>query len=103
MNAVLSVLLCADGSDDVGSRRGEGMERRLGAHQAGTDPGDTRLRRPVTLVYAEDFQRITDAIAAERPIKRWSRAKKEALIRGDWDAVIGVEPRLPDHKNKLAT
>ena len=103
MNAFLFVLLCADGSDDVGSRRGEGMERRFGAHQAGTDPGDTRLRRPVTLVYAEDFQRITDVIAAESPIKGWSRARKEALIRGDWDAVIGIGLCLPDHRNKPAT
>ena len=86
-----------------GRRGARAWRGALGAHQAGTDPGDTRLRRPVTLVYAEDFQRITDAIAAERPIKGWSRAKKEALIRGDWDAVIGVEPCLPDHKNKLAT
>ncbi len=39
------------------------------------------------LVYAERFDRITDAIAAERRIKGWSRAKKEALIAGDWDRV----------------
>jgi putative endonuclease len=41
-------------------------------------------RRPVTLVYAEWFERISDAIAAERQVKSWSRAKKEALIRGDF-------------------
>jgi len=38
-------------------------------------------------VYSEWFQRITDAIAAERQIKGWSRAKKEALIRGDFGAL----------------
>jgi len=37
----------------------------------------------VKLVFAEKLDRITDAIAAERQIKNWSRAKKEALIRGD--------------------
>jgi putative endonuclease len=36
------------------------------------------------LVFAEERDRITDAIAAERQIKNWSRAKKEALIRGDF-------------------
>jgi putative endonuclease len=41
----------------------------------------------VTLVYAEWFDRITDAIAMERRIKGLSRAKKEALIAEDWDRV----------------
>jgi putative endonuclease len=39
----------------------------------------------VSLVWSEHFDRITDAISAERQIKGWSRAKKMALIRGDWD------------------
>jgi putative endonuclease len=39
------------------------------------------------LVFAQEFQRITDAIAAERQVKGWRREKKEALIRGDWDAL----------------
>jgi putative endonuclease len=37
------------------------------------------------LVFSQWFDRIIDAIAAERQIKGWSRAKKEALIRGDFD------------------
>ena len=45
--------------------------------------GYTASRRPVVLVWQQDFQRITDAIAAERRLKGWSRAKKEALIRGE--------------------
>jgi len=39
------------------------------------------------LFFAQEFQRITDAIAAERQLKGWSRAKKEALIRGDYDTI----------------
>jgi putative endonuclease len=46
--------------------------------------GYTYARRPVVLVWSEYFDRTTDAIAAERKLKGWSRAKKEALIRGDW-------------------
>jgi len=38
-------------------------------------------------VWSEYFDRITDGIAAERQLKGWSRAKKEALIRSDWEAV----------------
>ena len=86
-------LRCSDGSYYVGSARGESLDKRLSEHQAGTYPGYTSRRRPVTLVYAEQFDRITDAIAAERRIKGWSRAKKEALIRGDWDALQQLAKR----------
>jgi len=41
----------------------------------------------VRLVFVEVYERITDAIARERQIKGWSRAKKEALIRGDYEAL----------------
>ena len=59
----------------------------MAEHNAGTFGGFTSLRRPVDLVYSESFERITDAIAAERRIKGWSRAKKEALVRGDFEAI----------------
>jgi hypothetical protein len=49
--------------------------------------GYTATRRPVTLVYSEYFDRIVDAVSAERQIKRWSRGKKEALIRRDYEAL----------------
>ena len=93
MSAFVYILRCADGSYYVGSARGESLERRMGEHQAGTFAGYTSRRRPVTLVYAEQFLRITDAIAMERRIKGWSRAKKEALIRGDWDALTRLAKR----------
>ena len=93
MNALVYMLRCADGSFYVGSARGENLDKRVGEHQAGTLGGNTATRRPVELVYAEGFQFITDAIAAERRIKGWSRAKKEALIRGDWDQVQWLAKR----------
>ncbi|WP_041929045.1 GIY-YIG nuclease family protein [Methylorubrum extorquens] len=87
MTAFVYMLRCADGSYYVGSARGDSLDGRLAEHQAGTHAGYTYRRRPVTLVYAEWFDRITDAIAMERRIKGWSRAKKEALIAEDWDRV----------------
>jgi putative endonuclease len=51
-------------------------------------------------VYFEAFQRITDAIAAERQIKGWSRAKKEALIRGDFGALPALARRSVKVKPK---
>ena len=84
MSAFVYILRCADGSYYVGSARGDTLDKRVGEHEGGEIDGYTSTRRPVTLVFAEQFERITDAIAAERRIKGWSRAKKEALIRGDW-------------------
>jgi putative endonuclease len=56
--------------------------------------GDYTSRRlPVELVFSESFERITDAISVERQIKGWSRAKKEALIRGEFSALPGLSSR----------
>ena len=84
MNAWVYILRCRDGKYYVGSARGD-LGRRVDEHNAGVYPGFTKSRRPVVLVYAQDFDRIADAIAAERQLKGWSRAKKEALIAGDFD------------------
>jgi putative endonuclease len=84
MNAFVYILRCSDGSYYVGSARGS-LERRIFQHNAGAFGGYTFTRRPVVLVYHEDFERITDAIAAERKLKGWSRAKKQALIAGDFE------------------
>ena len=86
MSAFVYILRCADGSYYVGSTRAN-VEERLAQHQSGIFDGYTARRRPVTLVFAEEFERITDAIAAERQVKGWRRDKKEALIRRDWAAL----------------
>jgi putative endonuclease len=82
--AFLYILRCADGSYYTGTAR-SGLEQRIAEHNAGNYDGYTASRRPVTLVFSQWFDRITDAIAAERQVKGWSRAKKEALIRSDFE------------------
>ena len=84
--AWLYILRCADGSYYVGTTRTT-LEYRLAEHNSGHHGGYTAKRLPVTLVYSQWFDRVTDAITAERQVKGWSRAKKEALIRGDFDAL----------------
>ncbi len=88
------MLLCADGSFYTGCTTD--LDTRFGQHQAGTLGGYTAIRRPVELVWAEEFQHIDDAIAAERRIKGWSRAKKKALIAGDWPAIQRLASRAKD-------
>jgi putative endonuclease len=92
MGAWLYILLCSNGSYYIGTTRGS-LDRQLAEHQAGTFGGYTARRRPVTLVYHQHFQRITDAIEAERQVKGWRREKKEALISGDFELLPALSRR----------
>jgi putative endonuclease len=77
------MLRCADGSFYVGITND--LEFRVGQHQFGIDPDCyTVTRRPVELVHSADFCNVDDAIAWEKQLKGWSRAKKVALIENDW-------------------
>jgi putative endonuclease len=53
----------------------------------------TFTRRPVKLIFDERYERIADAIVAERRIKGWSRAKKEAYMRGDFGRLRALANR----------
>jgi len=86
------MLRCADGSYYVGTTRGS-LDKRMGEHQSGAFAGYTASRRPVQLVFSQEFQRITDAIAAERQMKGWRREKKEALIRNDYSILPALVRR----------
>ena len=86
MGAYVYIVRCADARYYVGTTRGS-LEKRIAEHNMGTFGGYTKSRRPVTLVYHQAFERITEAIAAERQLKGWSRAKKEALMRGDFSTL----------------
>jgi putative endonuclease len=91
MAAWAYILKCADGSYYVGCTTN--IDQRWGEHQAGTFPGYTAKRRPVEMVWAEECQTVHDAIAIERQVKGWSRMKKQALIRGDVQALPGLSKK----------
>ena len=75
------ILRCADRSYYVGHT--QSVAQRIEAHNAGRAALHTSLRRPVALVYSEPAPDEVTAVQRERQIKRWTRAKKEALIAGD--------------------
>ncbi len=77
------LLRCNDGSYYAGHT--DNLDARLAQHQQGVIVSYTAARRQVHLVWCEAFPTRDDAFAAERRVKGWSRAKKEALIGGDWD------------------
>jgi putative endonuclease len=79
------LLRCRDGSYYTGHT--DDLEKRMAEHQQGMGADWTRRRRPVELVWSGWVGERYDALAFERRVKNWSRAKKEALIAGDWEKV----------------
>lgn len=79
------LLRCNDGSYYTGHT--EDLEFRLAQHRSGELAGYTAKRLPVRLVWCETFPTRDEAFDAERKLKGWSRAKKEALIAGDWERI----------------
>ena len=83
--AWMYILECADGSYYVGSTND--LERRIWEHNEDTGAKYTARRRPVKLVYAAEFSSIAEAYEREKQVQGWGRAKREALIRGDYAAL----------------
>ncbi len=93
------IVECSNASYYAGSTKD--LERRIRQHNAGTGANHTRKYGPVQLVYYEEFERIDDAFYREKQIQKWSRKKKEALIRANYDrlsklARCRTQFRLPD-------
>ncbi len=79
------LLRCSDGSFYAGHT--DNLDVRIAQHDTGLAGSYTAARRPVALVWSENFSSREEALAAERRIKGWNRAKKQALIAGDWDRI----------------
>jgi predicted GIY-YIG superfamily endonuclease len=60
------------------------LETRIAQHESGMLPGFASDHAPIQLVWSQEFATRHEALTAERKIKGWSRAKKMALIQGDW-------------------
>lgn len=101
MPYAIYILKCSDGTYYTGSTKD--LEGRVHEHQTGVHPDAyTFQRRPVQLVWSEVVETYPEAYQWEHKIKGWSRAKKEALIRGDFDAIheIVKAERKRREKNK---
>ena len=91
--AFIYILRCADGSYYTGITR-RSVEERVSEHAQGLIEGCyTASRLPVTLAFSEYYERFDEAVAAERRIKGWSRAKKDAYIRGDFERLSMLAQR----------
>lgn len=100
MPYLVYILQCCDGSYYTGST--DDIKKRLWQHEQGLVPSAyTFSRRPVKLVWtSEEQQHYYDALRWERQIKGWSRAKKQALIRGDFDIIHEIVKTERKQKEK---
>src|SRR5690606_17546027 len=87
------IVQCSDKSYYTGVT--SNLEKRLNEHNTGLFKGYTSKRLPVQLMYSQRYSDINDAIRAEKQIKGWSRAKKEALIRNDIEALVQLSHSHP--------
>ena len=78
------MLQCVSGRLYIGHTND--LDRRLAEHQNGESQYTARWR-PVTLIWSETYPSQHDAFHRERQVKRWSRGKKLALARGDWESL----------------
>jgi putative endonuclease len=82
----LYILKCINGVYYVGHT--DNIDQRMSQHNLGLiNNCYTKNKRPVELVYLQDFPTRDAAFSAERQIKGWSRKKKEAFIKGDWKEI----------------
>lgn len=79
------ILGCSDSSFYTGHT--DNLEKRLEEHAAGVTGSYTATRRPLELLFSQEFSSREEALAAELQIKGWSRNKKKALIAGDWQEI----------------
>jgi len=79
------ILRCADGSYYTGHT--DDLERRMAEHRHGGFCDFTSRRLPVALAWGQEFPSRVEALTAERQVKKWSRAKKDALVAGNWGQV----------------
>ncbi|WP_339869986.1 GIY-YIG nuclease family protein [uncultured Algoriphagus sp.] len=97
------ILKCSDNTFYTGVTNN--LERRLAEHSEGIDPFCyTAKRRPLELVFVQEFQEIKEAISFEKQIKGWSKKKKLAMINDEWDKLkeLAVCKNETSHKNLKA-
>ena len=96
------IIKCSDGTYYTGITNNP--ERRFNQHSLGFNKESyTYSRRPLELVYCELFTDFNLAIEWETRLKKWSKAKKEALINDNWEKLseLAACKNVTSHLNKL--
>ena len=85
------ILECSDGSFYVGST--VDLQGRVWQHDHGEGAAYTRRRRPVTLVWSAQFDRVDQAFPFEKRVQGWNRRKRQALIEGRYEDLPELSSR----------
>ena len=92
MTYTVYMLECADGAYYIGMT--EDLEIQIAEHQSGHNPSAyTFRRRPVKLAWSQSFASEHQAFLRERQVKGWTRAKKRALVEGNWNLIHEIVER----------
>ncbi|MDD4101374.1 MAG: GIY-YIG nuclease family protein [Kiritimatiellae bacterium] len=83
MNWYTYILRCSNGSFYVGHTNS--VENRFARHLQKSGARHTASYEPERIEYTEEFDSEKEAIRRERQIKKWTRAKKTALINKDFE------------------
>lgn len=89
------ILHCKDGTYYTGVTNN--LNRRISEHDNGSAGDYTKNRLPVKLMRSFVFNDIRQAIAFEKQVKGWSRKKKEALIKDDWQKISKLSKAYQSH------
>jgi putative endonuclease len=96
------IVECSDGFYYTGVTND--VERRLWEHNTGIHPTSfTYKRRPVVLKYYQRFTDIHKAIEWEKQLKGWSRKKKEALFKDDWNEIVRLSNLKSDSQSSTGS
>jgi predicted GIY-YIG superfamily endonuclease len=83
MSAWFYILRLKSGNLYIGASAN--LQQRYQDHLSGKACRTTKIDPPVGLKYSEDLRSFSEARRREAQVKRWTRAKKEALVSGDID------------------
>jgi predicted GIY-YIG superfamily endonuclease len=92
------ILKCSDASYYVGHT--DDIDRRIAEHHSNEFPCYTSTRLPVEVMLVQSFGSRDEAFIAERQIKKWSRQKKEALIKGDFTKISLLSKKVFSKSNE---
>jgi predicted GIY-YIG superfamily endonuclease len=79
------IVRCSDNSYYTGHT--DNLEKSLAEHNSGECKCYTATRRPIYLLFSQEFVTREEALSAEQQIKGWSRKKKEAMMNNNWEEV----------------
>ena len=94
------ILRCSDDSYYTGHT--DNFDVRMNQHHVASD-GYVAERRPFSVVWIGEFETRAEALAFELKLKGWSRAKKAALIAGDWNLVSRLSKTSKNRRDRAST